>query len=205
MRTLSHWLSVLLHPLFMPLFTLVVAFQLDHRLSFFLPPGMRLLTFGMVLVLTVLFPLTSALMLVRGGLVTDLRMERREERIAPFVMTLFYYGLCYYLLRRSVQHESTLALFLGAILALALTLLISLRWKISAHMVGIGGLLGGLSGLLWKHGTFAPTEMALFIVLAGALGTARLLVSDHSPAQVAAGFVLGFACVLATVAGGLAF
>jgi hypothetical protein len=46
-------------------------------------------------------------------------------------------------LRRTLHHEATYAMFFGAIAALFITLLITLRWKISAHMVGIGGL--------WAH------------------------------------------------------
>jgi hypothetical protein len=43
-----------------------------------------------------------------------------------------------------------------------------------------------------QHGTIAPLELAPFILVAGALGTARLLVSDHTPAQIYAGGAVGF-------------
>ncbi|MCB9168802.1 MAG: hypothetical protein H6594_00450 [Flavobacteriales bacterium] len=200
LRPLAHTLNLLLHPLFMPLLTLVVAFRMDPHISFFMPRPFQLITFAMVFVLTVLFPLTSTLLLLRSGAVTSLSMPHRQERIVPFLMTLFYFTLCYYLLHRTPQHEATFAMFLGALVALFLTALITLRWKISVHMVGIGGLLGALTGLLLLHHTFAPLQMALFIVLAGALGTARLLTSDHTPAQVGAGAVLGFLCTYTCVA-----
>ncbi|MCB0783396.1 MAG: hypothetical protein KDC02_04045, partial [Flavobacteriales bacterium] len=59
MRTVAHLLSIVLHPLFMPLYTLVLAFRLDPNLSFFLPEEVRLITFAMVFLMTVLFPLLS--------------------------------------------------------------------------------------------------------------------------------------------------
>ncbi|MBV6404633.1 MAG: hypothetical protein IT228_00470 [Flavobacteriales bacterium] len=197
---LAHALSVVLHPVFMPLLTLVLAFRLDPHISFFLPPPVQWFTFGMVAVMTVLFPLSSAVILWRSGAISSLTMPRRQERIAPLTMTLLYLAMALYLLHRGPHHPATLALFHGVLLAVAATLVVTLRWRISAHMVGIGGLLGGLSALQALHGTFAPLELAGIIVLAGALGSARMLVGDHTAAQVGAGTALGFfstwACVL---------
>ncbi len=192
MRVAARWISILLHPLFMPVYTLVLAFRLDFNLSFFLPPVVLWVTLGMVFVMTVLFPLTSVLMLLRGGLVETLEMRTRKERIAPYVMTLFYYSLAYWLLRKTEHHGATYAMLFGAILAVGLTTVITLRWKISAHMVGIGGLLGALTGLFLLHGTFNIQVLAIVIVIVGVLGTARLVDSDHDPAQVHIGALLGF-------------
>ncbi|MBP6696626.1 MAG: hypothetical protein KA175_03335, partial [Flavobacteriales bacterium] len=130
MRTAAHLLSVLLHPVFMPLLTLVMAFWLDPHLSFFLPLPLRLVTYGMVLVLTVLFPITSALLLLKSGAISTLAMPERKERIIPLLMTLFYTGMCLYLLHRTMHHPATYALFSGVLLALLLTTAITLVWKI---------------------------------------------------------------------------
>lgn len=192
MRIAARWISVLLHPLFMPVYTLVLAFRLDFNLSFFLPAIVLWVTLGMIFVMTVLFPLTSVLMLLRGGFVETLQMRTRQERIAPYVMTLFYYVLAYWLLRKTEHHEATYSMFFGAIVAVGLTTLITLRWKISAHMVGIGGLLGALTGLFLLHGTFNIDVLAIAIVVAGVLGTARLVDGDHDAAQIHAGTLLGF-------------
>jgi hypothetical protein len=58
--------------------------------------------------------------------------------------------------------------------------------------VGIGGVLGMVFGLMLLHGAQLRT-LPLLLVLAGALGSARLLVTDHTPAQVYTGAALGFA------------
>jgi hypothetical protein len=192
MRPLAHALSILLHPLLMPVLTLGLAFTLDPHLSYFIEPRSQLVILAMVGMMTVVFPLLSIALLWRSGLVSGVTLPLREERTAPYVMTLFYHGMAYYLLRRSELDPATFSLVFGGMVALLATLLINLRWKISAHMVGIGGLLGALSSLLVQHGTIAPLELAPFILVAGALGTARLLVSDHTPAQIYAGGAVGF-------------
>ena len=45
-------------------------------------------------------------------------MPTRQERIAPFVMTLVYYGMAYYLLRQTPLHPAMHATFVGALAAL---------------------------------------------------------------------------------------
>jgi hypothetical protein len=192
MKALARLLSVVLHPLFMPLYTVALAMWLDPRLFFFVPTEARWVLLAMVAVMTVAFPLTSALLLLRAEMIGSLEMATREERIAPFVMGVLYYGMTYYLLRRSPLHPAVLSVLLGMIVAALLTTLITIRWKISAHMVGIGSMLGALWGLAMLHAVHMLPLLALAVLLAGLLGTARLLVGTHLPAQVYAGAGLGF-------------
>jgi hypothetical protein len=194
LQFLARVLNILLHPLFMPLYTVALALRVDPHLAFFLPGELRWIVIGMVALMTVAFPLTSTLLLLRTGLVRSLQMPERKERIAPFAMTAIYYGMAWYLLHRTPLHEAVFAIFFGAILALAITTFVTLRWKISAHMVGIGGLIGALAGLTAIHSLPLLPVIAAAVLLAGALGTARLLTSDHTPAQVYTGAAAGFLC-----------
>jgi hypothetical protein len=195
MKPIARLLSIVLHPLFMPAYTLGLALRVDPQVSFFLRAGMFWTTLIMVGTMTIIFPLTSTLLLMRAGLVRSIELPTRQERVPVFVSTMLYYAMTWWLLQRSPLHGLLPVLFGGAFLALILTALITLRWKISVHMVGIGGLLGALCAIALLHRTPLLPLIATVLVLAGALGTARLLTSDHSPAQVYAGTVLGFACV----------
>lgn len=204
MKQAAHTLSVLLHPLFMPLAAMWVAFRVDPHVGFFMPPQARLITFGMVFLMGVLFPLTSMFLLRRAGLISSLEMPHREERTAPFVMTLIYYAMTYYLLRQARLDPVVLGLFTGTLLALAATTLITLRWKISVHLVGIGGVVGTVAGIGEVHGMPVVHWLGVTVVLAGALGTARLLTGSHHPAQVYAGGALGFLATYGCIAMGFA-
>lgn len=193
-------LSYALHPLLMPVLTLWLAMELDLHLGYFMAEDSRWALLGMVALMSMVFPLVSALLLKRAGLLSSLEMPGRAERIAPFTMALLYHAMTWYLLHKLPLHPLVLALFGGAVLALALTTLITLRWKISAHMVGIGGCLGAVVALELVHGLGAFVPICALVLLAGALGTARLLTSDHTPLQVLAGAALGFASVVAAIA-----
>lgn len=193
MLAFAQFLSIVLHPLFMPVYTLAFVLWADPYL--YLEPQSRLILLAMVTLMTVAFPITSALLLVRSGMLSGLRMPGRRERIAPYCMTLVYYGMTGFLLARTGLHHAVLSLMIGAALALLLTTLITLRWKISAHMTGVGGAVGALFALDSSHGLQFAVPLAIALLLAGALGTARLLTSDHTPAQVHAGFAVGAVCV----------
>lgn len=195
----ARFLSYALHPLLLPVLTLWLALELDMHLGYFMTEESRWALLGMVALMSIVFPLTSALLLKRAGMLASLEMPARAERIAPFTMTLLYQAMTWYLLHKLPIHPLLLALFGGAVLALALTTMITLRWKISAHMVGIGGCLGAIVALELIHRMGAFLPLCALVLLAGALGTARLLASDHTPLQVLAGMALGFASVVAAV------
>jgi hypothetical protein len=196
---LARLLSYLLHPLLMPTVSLWLGLRLDPHLGYFIAPEDRWKVLLMVALMTIAFPLTSALLLLRAGLISSLEMPGRRERIAPYALSLMYYGMTAYLLARTPLHPMAQGLFTGAALALLLTTLITMRWKISAHMVGIGGCLGALVALNQAHALGALLPIGAVIVAAGALGTSRLLTSDHTAGQVYAGAALGFGTVLAAV------
>lgn len=191
----AHWLSILLHPLFMPVYTVAMLLHVDPRMGWFLRDELRWVLLGMVALMTVAFPLTSTLLMMRAGLVSRLDMPTAQERIGPYAITLLYYAFTWYLITEFPMHPAIGRFFIGTFIALLLTLLITLRWKISAHMVGIGGVLGTFVALGWY---FVPPLFPYVVgtlLLGGLLGTARLLNGQHTPAQVYAGAALGFTCV----------
>jgi membrane-associated phospholipid phosphatase len=202
MPQLARWLSVLLHPLFMPVIVLTVLLHVDPRIGWYMGPTFRWTLLGLVVLMSVVFPLTSTLLMVRNGLVSRLDMPMRHERIGPYAVTLLYYGATWYLITEFPLHPAIGSFLLGSCAALLLTLLITLRWKISAHMVGIGGALGTMVALGWY---FVPPLFPWVIgtiLLCGLLGTARLLSGQHSPVQVYAGAALGFVCLFVAVLAG---
>ena len=89
----------------------------------------------------------------------------------------------------------------GSALTVLIMALINLKWKISAHMAGIGGVVAlvyqihvqGLSAfnLMWL--------LCITVVIAGALGSARMALRRHNLLQVLAGAVTGFLCVSLTM------
>jgi membrane-associated phospholipid phosphatase len=82
----------------------------------------------------------------------------------------------------------------ASLLALVLCAIINVWWKISSHMVSIGGAAGALLcfGELFA---FNPIWwFCLTLILAGILGTSRITLRIHTLSQVLGGFALGLIC-----------
>ena len=135
--------------------------------------------------------------LYRTGRLANMAMPERTDRKWPMLLTgLIYTGVTYlFAFRMNLLSDTSpqLAVVLGAItLSILLVAIISLYWKISAHTVGIGGVLGVVLTMMAKYGDtdlFVP--LVGLLALSGLVATARLQLNAHTLAQVLAGWGLG--------------
>lgn len=143
--------------------------------------------------------------LYRSGLVQSLHLDALADRRLPYFLTALVYTFVTYLFAFRMQLVSTvapeIAVLLGSTtLSILLVGLISLYWQISAHSVGIAGVVGAVGGIVVKFGeTNLFLLLAGFIVLAGMLASARLKLNAHTPAQIGAGLALGLVVSLGAV------
>jgi hypothetical protein len=201
--------SYLFHPLFMPLLAMVLAFNSPSSLNHFTHPEVKWGTYKLMFLLTIAMPLLSMLILKQSRMITSLEMRTREERIVPFLVQLFYFLLTYFL----IKHFTTVFIFpavlysafSGGILALAIVLLVTFKWKISVHMAGLGGLAGVVLGIAEVEAFNAFVMIAAVLLAAGLTGTSRLILGAHDSKQLYAGFLVGFACEYTFIKIGLFF
>ena len=88
-----------------------------------------------------------------------------------------------------------LSIFLGVTVAVVITFILTFFIKISAHMVAISGLLASLLALYVKFYANFFLEIALFSIVWGLVGYARLKLKAHSSTEVYLGSLVGFVCV----------
>lgn len=138
--------------------------------------------------------------LYRSGYVQTLHLTTLTDRRLPFFLTALIYTFLTFLFAFRMELISTvapeIAVLLGSIsLSILLVGIISLYWQISAHSVGMSGVVGILAGIMLK---FSQTELfmplLLSVLLTGFVGSARLKLNAHTPAQIGVGVVLGL-CV----------
>ncbi len=80
---------------------------------------------------------------------------------------------------------------LATIIAISIALAITFFWKISMHMIGIGGLTGAILALSLRFGIDAWMIFTVVLLISGLLGSSRLFLNAHTPAQVHTGYLLG--------------
>jgi hypothetical protein len=181
----------------MPTYGLLLYFKVDSGADYFMKPQLKWILIGMTFAFTFAMPFLNCLFLLRSKYIHSLHMETKEERRVPLLMTAFFFAGEYWMLHDRAIPENIKMLLLSGTIALVITVIINIGWKISAHMVGIGGMTGGmfvLSYLLHYH--HAASLMVLLIFLSGIIGMARLQLKAHTPLEVLAGYVLGVGCPL---------
>jgi len=120
-------------------------------------------------------------------------MKSAQERIWPFMFTILWYYMALQLLSKMYLPHSFILLMIGAICVISLALIITLRWKISAHMLGIGGVIGAIIGISHRFQFDHSILLICLILFAGIIGFARLHTQSHNNKQVYTGFLLGVA------------
>lgn len=200
MNSAARILSVIFHPIFMPLFGIILVVNYDPLIRAFLPGNLQLYLFLAIGFLTVLAPGLSILFMKRNGMLSSLKMEDRKERTGPFILMLFYFLLAYYLMRKINLPTQLYSLFFGAMIVNAIVLISNFKFKISIHSAATWGIVGAFLALFQVHYFLNIYLLTTLILLAGLISAARIQLEDHTLHEVAAGGFLGgivvYFCVL---------
>ena len=198
LEKLSRIISHIFHPLMVPSVGFLILFNSGTYLSY-LPFNIKAWITSIVFVCTFFIPLMFILFLRYQEIINDIQMKTRRDRYIPIIITFFLYVFCFYLIRRIDIPNMFYSFMLAGLITLLVTLFITLWFKISIHMAGMGGLIALVIYISFYLKVNLSFYLILVVLLAGITGTARLILKAHSPAEVYSGFVLGFGVVLATM------
>ncbi|RPH32762.1 MAG: PAP2 family protein [Bacteroidales bacterium] len=197
-NNLAKVFSALFHPLLMPLIGVVFIFYSGTYASY-LPSDVKRIILLVVGANTLGLPLLMMPLFMQFGVVKSLAMESNKERILPLAFTLIPYILSVYFLIKLPIPFVIAAFMLGASLVVASCLIISYWWKISIHMVGIGGLVGFIIAFSIRLYADVLPYLLISIFIAALLASSRLQSKAHKPVQVYLGFILGFLIMLLVI------
>lgn len=195
--TLAKAVSLLSSPFYLPLIGLAALFIFSY-LSL-LPFRYKAFVLLMVYFCTKLLPTTLIRLYHSYHGWTPFEFGSREKRMIPYVVSILCYFLCYYLMMLfHVPH------LMGSIVVTALAIqvvcaIINLWWKISVHMAAIGTMAGALMSFAAIF-MFNPVWwLSAIILLAGIIGSARMILRQHDLKQIYIGFIIGVATGFVTV------
>ena len=188
---LSKVISFFFHPIFMPTYAIFLLFAFSPLFSDFMSMSQKIQIVQMTIIFTLLLPIFSVLILKKFNVVTSIYMEKREERRWPLLFTIIWYYLLFRLLDSIHIQYIVIQLLFGAMLILLLAIIVSNFWKISLHMLGVGGVLGAFLAI---HTLFGGNIFLIITLLfcAGLVGFARVNENAHTLKQVYLGFLVGF-------------
>lgn len=190
-------MSMIFTPFYLPIVGLIALFIFSYMSL--LPMMYKLVMLAMVYLLTVVAPslLIHLYRLCQGW--TSHELGRKERRLVPYIISIVCYFACFFWM----EYRNTPCV-ISIIVVVALTIqmvcaLINVWWKISTHTAAIGGVAGGLVSYSIAF-SFNPLWWLCFVlILAGAVGTARMILRQHSLSQVVTGFLVGAACAILVI------
>ena len=190
-------MSMIFTPFYLPIVGLIALFIFSYMSL--LPMMYKLVMLAMVYLLTVVAPslLIHLYRLCQGW--TSHELGRKERRLVPYIISIVCYFACFFWM----EYRNTPRV-ISIIVVVALTIqmvcaLINIWWKISTHTAAIGGVAGGLVSYSIAF-SFNPLWWLCFVlILAGAVGTARMILRQHSLSQVVTGFLIGAACAILVI------
>jgi len=191
---LANILSGIFHPFLITLYSFILIFVSGTYITY-LPNSIKLIILIVVLFNTLLIPIISLFILKRLGLIKSFYLEKHRERIVPIIITSIPYFFTLYLMARLPVPQVLLKIIESGVLVLLVAALISYWWKISLHLMGIGGLSGFLLACAAQNYFSALPLIIIAFIVAGLLASARLKNGDHKPAQVYAGYLVGLTIV----------
>jgi membrane-associated phospholipid phosphatase len=196
----SQIISVLLHPLLMPTYGIIILLNSGTHYSY-IPWQAQKILYTLIFLTTFLIPVSIIPFLMSLKLIRSIQMDEQKDRFIPLIISAlsYYFGL--YLINKLPFHVPLFIKLLvsGSLILILLNLLINIKWKISAHLIGIGGLLAFVFAFSIIFYTRLIDVIILLSILSGVVAVARLNLQAHNPAQVYSGFLLGFTGMLVMI------
>jgi membrane-associated phospholipid phosphatase len=194
MKNFYKLISLVFQPLLMPTFAMLLLMNMD--IFTMLPTLWRWIAIVGTFVFTGLLPALPIYMMMRRGEVNDLFISKREERTMPYLFSFMAYVFWALFLWRTMQLPLFIvSMGMSSALSILAILIINLRWKISAHMAGIGGFAGSVFGVCYRMAINPLWFFVGVIALCALVALSRIELKAHTPSQTLAGFLIGFGLV----------
>lgn len=190
-RRFSQALSYILHPLMIPTLVIVILLY-GNTVMTVIPNTAKLVFLGIVAINTLVIPALFLGLLHTLKYLPDLNLDKPRDRIVPMIIVSVCYLVCSYMLSKIMLAYLIKRFLFAALFCLLFNFIVNFFWKISLHMTAMGGLVAMLVVFNFSGFATLPYTLMAFILLAGALGSARMYLGHHNLAQVAAGFAGGF-------------
>ncbi|HOX76937.1 MAG TPA: hypothetical protein PLW31_02765 [Bacteroidales bacterium] len=195
-KRLAQVISVVFYPLFVPTYAFAILLTMPAYFSALMPAAAKWMVIGIIFLLTCVIPTLSFILMIKSRLVQSKYLSNRDDRTIPYIVTIIFFYLTFYILKKLQISPVYYYFVIGATMLNVIIMGINFFWKISSHMASVGALAGMTVGLSYFLGTFYFGLIALSLLISGLTGFARLKLKEHTPAQVYAGFLVGFFTIL---------
>ena len=194
---LANIVSYVCHPVFMPLIMAMVLTRLapnsfagvsDKQI------GMWMLTIAFS---GVFFPIISIALMKALGFIESFHMRTARERTIPLMATMIFYFWVSQVFNRMPDTSVPLiikVLLLGNFWGIIVIFIVNIFTKVSMHTSAAGAMIGVIGVLMLSSPVSMLVPLFAAIIIAGVIGSARLVLGSHQPGDVWLGYIIGIVC-----------
>lgn len=196
-RKIANTLSWVLHPFLLPVYLMAVLLTMTTFAHY--STQVKFYLMWVVALYAIVIPFLMLGVLHSLGRISSFKVDNRRERWLPLAVGIVCYVLCAITFAKIPSAIFLRKFMVAAACCEAMCLVVSLWWKISLHLTGMGAVVALLvvMNIVGVGNMLIPLMVA--ILAAGALASARLYLGCHNGAQVLAGFCGGFVVAMLAV------
>ncbi len=159
-----------------------------------LPLPYKLTVLAVVVFFTIALPMFFVIthLAMRLEQWTARELGQKHLRMVPYAFSLAGYASCVWVLQSMNVFHFILSIVIATMLVQIACTVINIWWNISTHTAAIGGIAGALVAFAEILGFNPVWWLCAVLLLAGILGSASMMVRQHTLLQVVAGFSVGF-------------
>lgn len=187
-------ISAIFTPFSIPFLAFLILFLFSYLRI--MPIQYKLIVLGVVYCFTILMPTLTIFLFRKINGFSPEDLGERKRRFMPFLLTITSYVFCLVMMHRLNIPWYMTGIILAALIMIVICIVVNLKWKLSEHMAGVGAIVGGLVSFSALFGYNPVWWLCLFILIAGVLGTARIILQHHTLGEVLVGFAVGLICSL---------
>lgn len=187
-------ISAIFTPFSIPFLAFLILFLFSYLRI--MPIQYKLIVLGVVYCFTILMPTLTIFLFRKINGFSPEDLGERKRRFMPFLLTITSYVFCLVMMHRLNIPWYMTGIILAALIMMVICIVVNLKWKLSEHMAGVGAIVGGLVSFSALFGYNPVWWLCLFILIAGVLGTERIILQHHTLGEVLVGFAVGLICSL---------
>lgn len=142
LKFIADSVSVLLHPVFMPLISCIFLYYSMPESFVGIKPKMLNGWLGMIVINTIMFPVILMLLLKGLGFIKSIYLKDVKERVIPLIGTMVFYFWPYLVAKNVAAPDAARILLLGNFWGIVVVFVVTIFFKISMHTSGVGSLIG---------------------------------------------------------------
>ena len=177
LKKFSKIISMIINPLLVAPLSFAIIIYLDDSL------GMKHIFFFISVLFTNILPLITIYYFIQLGKVSSFDAPIKEQRIELLAIAAIYNAVGFIFLWHMGAPQIVNGLMFCYAVNTAIVWRITMAWKISIHMIGLGGPIVAL----WLAGYEYPLLMGSILVTVGA---SRLFLKAHTFSQIIVGMIL---------------